>query len=654
MNNNLILESIILISSQKDELGRVTVLTSPGRQRSGLTTGDAHRHIGVQQICYEYIKVQVALTYSLSTYLTQVNQSTHSIVPSFMLQLGSSKRSSSSRFKRPLIRVAVGLSGCGLRFIFTWPRLRSKGFSQAQFPKKRKPGTRMHVEGSDPMPVYADKTSLLSSLDNNMSPNSDNVPLPTGWVLCIDGTNRRFYANHHTRTTLWKGTPMASDVSKENPDLEELPPGWAIGVTESSQIYFIDHITQTTTWTDPRLPSGWEKRYDHKCRPYFVDHSSRTTTWDDPRQTTFSTDPLSMYMRKVLFLNRKHCNKTRRGVFEIRIRKGYIVPDTFSVLSKIKKPRNILRRYPHVTFKDDPDCEEPVQEWLNLLLDVLFEPRLGFFVLDGNGFLEINTSFSTPSFFKVFTYVGWIYGMAVFHGYLVDPRLITILHRNLSCNGAITEQNAQMSSHSYITDPQGSFLRGFYDVIDRRSLKGYSLIELERLFGGVTTLHKEYCATYTISDEKIGTGSDKDSTAVNASSVSSESDIHLDWFWKIASSWAPEGQQAIFVYVTGSVRVPATDLIKIMKTPDGGIQRVSVPGNKLKRGALPVRDDDVPQHILFIPPFDDYEEMERTLRSIVFDVDDEIDKTSRKDVCMGGRGGVQSTQKVREGSIIKQ
>lgn len=130
-------------------------------------------------------------------------------------------------------------------------------------------------------------------------------------------------------------------------------------------------------------------------------------------------------------------------------------------------------------------------------------------------------------------------------------------------------------------------------------------------------LPRDHCLTYTIADAKIEGYTVDDSTIVEASS-SSRSDIHLDWFWEITSSWAVEGQQALFVYLTGHERVPVTDQIKVVKTPDGDIQRVNVPGN-LKRRALPVKDGDAPEHILFIPPFDSYEEMERCLISIVFD-----------------------------------
>lgn len=77
--------------------------------------------------------------------------------------------------------------------------------------------------------------------------------------------------------------------------------------------------------------------------------------------------------------------------------------------------------------------------------------------------------------------------MAIFHGYLVDPRLVSIFYLGLSRGGFYKEDYADSTDTSR---QEASFLNGFYDVIDRRALKGYSQVELEQLFGGINTLQK--------------------------------------------------------------------------------------------------------------------------------------------------------------------
>lgn len=69
--------------------------------------------------------------------------------------------------------------------------------------------------------------------------------------------------------------------------------------------------------------------------------------------------------------------------------------------------------------------------------------------------------------------------------------------------------------------------------------------------------------------------------------------------------------------MTGLKRVPATDQIKVIKAPDGEIQRVTVLGNVER--TVPERYDDTPEHVLFIPPFDSYEAMENNLLAVIHD-----------------------------------
>ena len=63
--------------------------------------------------------------------------------------------------------------------------------------------------------------------------------------------------------------------------------------------------------------------------------------------------------------------------------------------------------------------------------------------------------------------------------------------------------------------------------------------------------------------------------------------------------------------------MPATDLIKVVKAPDGEIRRVTVLGNSER--LVPDKIDDIPEHILFVPPFESYEALEDVLVSVIHD-----------------------------------
>ncbi|PPQ70291.1 hypothetical protein CVT25_014613 [Psilocybe cyanescens] len=439
--------------------------------------------------------------------------------------------------------------------------------------------------------------------------------LPRGWEIALDNKGRKYYIDHNTATTTWTRPPY--DGSSSYPDDAPLPAGWVCRIDSKGRKYYVDHNTRTTTWLHPPpfdvveeieglgpLPPGWEIRVvPGKMSTYFVDHNTRTTTWEDPRRKVDATDPLSKLRRKILYLNSRHRQKSQPGVFEIRVRKSHIVQDSFSIFSKLKTLVD-LRRQPSVVFEDDLACKNPVKEWLELLLETLLHPDLGFFTSDeSTGNLKINKSSSTtiPDHLKYFKFMGQLHGVAIFHGILIDPKLIPLFYPALS--RASDNRNNQAADSTDTSKQKLSFLDGFHDIIGRRAFIGYSQYEVEQLFGGMTILENDRCSTYTIADETI--------------EGSSEPDIHLDWFWKITSSWSIERQHALFVYLTGLERVPVTDQIKVMKAPDGDIRRVTILGNTER--AVPRKYDDAPEHILFVPPFDSYEEMEGCLISAIVD-----------------------------------
>jgi HECT-domain (ubiquitin-transferase) len=105
-----------------------------------------------------------------------------------------------------------------------------------------------------------------------------------------------------------------------------------------------------------------------------------------------------------------------------------------------------------------------------------------------------------------------------------------------------------------------------------------------------------------------------------SNSTDQEPDKHLEWFYRIVQSWSIERQRALLHYVTGLKRVPATDQFKVMKAADGHIRRLSVLGNKER--AVPDNNADTPEHMLFIPAFEEYQAMEEELISVIYNCDE--------------------------------
>jgi len=98
-----------------------------------------------------------------------------------------------------------------------------------------------------------------------------------------------------------------------------------------------------------------------------------------------------------------------------------------------------------------------------------------------------------------------------------------------------------------------------------------------------------------------------------------EPDKHLEWFHKIVRSWSIERQRALLYYVTGLKRVPATDQFKVLKASDGHIRRLTVLGNRER--VVPDNNADTPEHVLFIPAFEEYQAMADELISTIYSCD---------------------------------
>jgi HECT-domain (ubiquitin-transferase) len=163
-----------------------------------------------------------------------------------------------------------------------------------------------------------------------------------------------------------------------------------------------------------------------------------------------------------------------------------------------------------------------------------------------------------------------------------------------------------------------AFMDGFWGLLEQKGIFfAYSQSELEKAIGGVSEIDLYVSIIDLIRFPCLTTFYCFSGLCSN--NTDQELDEDLEWFHKIVHSWSIERQRALLHYVTGLKRVPATDQFKVMKAPDGHIRRLSVLGNKER--AVPDNDADTPEHVLFIPAFEEYQTMEEDLISVMYNCD---------------------------------
>jgi len=139
---------------------------------------------------------------------------------------------------------------------------------------------------------------------------------------------------------------------------------------------------------------------------------------------------------------------------------------------------------------------------------------------------------------------------------------------------------------------------GFWDLIHGKdTFKAYTQDEVQKFMGGVSEFRR---------DEHQKTREE-------------ESDKHIEWFWKVVDSWPTDHRKALLQYMTGLGRVPAFDRFKVLKASDGNFRRVTVLGNNKR--TVPDKDEDTPEHILFIPEFDTREALGENLLHVIYNHD---------------------------------
>jgi len=171
----------------------------------------------------------------------------------------------------------------------------------------------------------------------------EEEPLPNGWEVAFTSSGKIYYKNHNKKTTSWN-RPRPDEPNDDDQADDPLPAGWESRLDAKGRKYYTNHTEKTTTWIHPShldsvlgpLPEGWEMRLTDWKQVYFVDHSTRTTTWTDPRKAGYiaNEDSRAKFLRKALYLHMMRRKKVVSGVWEMKIRRSYVLDDSFGVISE--------------------------------------------------------------------------------------------------------------------------------------------------------------------------------------------------------------------------------------------------------------------------------------------------------------------------------
>ncbi|CAG9795930.1 unnamed protein product [Diatraea saccharalis] len=183
------------------------------------------------------------------------------------------------------------------------------------------------------------------------------------------------------------------------------------------------------------LPEGWEERVHTDGRIFFIDHNTRTTQWEDPRlsnpQIAGPAVPYSRdYKRKYEYLKsqlRKPSNVPNK--FEIKVRRNSILEDSYRIISSVVR-LDLLKTKLWVEFESEVglDYGGLAREWFFLLSKEMFNPYYGLFEYSAmdNYTLQINpnSGVCNEEHLNYFKFIGRVAGMAVYHGKLLDGKII--------------------------------------------------------------------------------------------------------------------------------------------------------------------------------------------------------------------------------------
>ena len=515
---------------------------------------------------------------------------------------------------------------------------------------------------SQPSPAIATHAPTQGT-EEILTPNTTNadgtyadVRLPLGWEERRAADGRPYFVDHHTRTTTWNdprrtsaSAAAATTTALANrAALGPLPSGWEMRMTSTRRIYFVDHNTRTTTWDDPRLPSAVDA--------------------DAPQ---YKRD----YRRKVVYFRGQPSMRVIADAkCDVRVRRGWVFEDSFAAIMRFRP--DDLRKRLMVKFEgeDALDYGGVSREWFFLLSHEMFNPSYGLFEYSAhdNYTLQINpASGVNPEHLDYFKFIGRVLGLAVFHHRFLDAYFVPgfykmvlgkkvnlkdleavdyELYKGLTwmlcvVNGAIgidlnspffrdnditdvleesfsvtedrfgehvivelkaggadlpvTEVNKEeyvdlVVAHRIagrISEQFRAFMEGLGDVLPLDLLRVFDEHELELLIGGMTEIDMDDWTRFT--DYR---GYEK-------------TDRVIEWFWACLRSWPTERKARLLQFTTGTSRVPVNGF-KDLQGSDGPrrftIEKSGDPSGLPRSHTCFNRLD--------LPPYEDYESLERKLR----------------------------------------
>uniref|UniRef100_A0A3Q4BM07 E3 ubiquitin-protein ligase n=1 Tax=Mola mola TaxID=94237 RepID=A0A3Q4BM07_MOLML len=305
-------------------------------------------------------------------------------------------------------------------------------------------------------------------------PNSTG--LPPGWEEKRDSKGRRYYINHHNRTTSWIRPPLQKTLSLPTSP-QSAPPSQPSAAQES-----LMHTPSPELQSESGfLPAGWEVRSAPSGRPFFIDHNSKTTTWEDPRlkipvqqRRKASLDPNDLgplptpgphngmildyrtqdykqkydYFRKKL---KKPADIPNR--FEMKMRRNTVLEDSYRRILSVKRA-DLLKARLWVEFEGEKglDYGGVTREWFFLMSKEMFNPYYGLFEYSAtdNYTLQINpnSGLCNEDHLTYFKFIGRVAGMAVYHGKLLDAFFIRPFYK-MMLQKPITLQDMESVDSEY-------------------------------------------------------------------------------------------------------------------------------------------------------------------------------------------------------------
>ena len=505
----------------------------------------------------------------------------------------------------------------------------------------------------------ATDTTLLAPNTTNADGTYADVRLPLGWEERRTPDGRPYFVDHHTRTTTWND-PRRSSVSASAAStnalanraaLGPLPSGWEMRMTSTRRIYFVDHNTRTTTWDDPRLPS--------------------TVDADAPQ---YKRD----YRRKVVyFRSQPSMRLIADAKCDVRVRRGWVFEDSFAAIMRLR-PEDLRKRLMvKFEGEDALDYGGVSREWFFLLSHEMFNPSYGLFEYSAhdNYTLQINpASGVNPEHLDYFKFIGRVLGLAVFHHRFLDAYFVPgfykmVLNKKVNLKdleavdyelykgltwmlcvhtsrriccvitellsffrenditdvleetfsvtedrfgehvivdlrpGGSSQDVTETNKDAYvdlvvahriagrITEQFRAFMEGLGDVLPLDLLRVFDEHELELLIGGMTEIDMDDWTRFT--DYR---GYEK-------------TDRVIEWFWACLRSWPAERKARLLQFTTGTSRVPVNGF-KDLQGSDGPrrftIEKSGDPSGLPRSHTCFNRLD--------LPPYEDYESLERKLR----------------------------------------